>query len=154
VPGIKHLIECHCVLAIYRNSEKIINHKFPVYSKIDEKGNIIKKLVKCNNCEAVHLINEFCRSEIKPGKDQTQITINKDDLKYMLPEKIGNFLEKVDADIATYEQVIDIIDEERWGESVIIKRDVVGEDQHVKFLKLKSSTVFKIESSTISDIVR
>ena len=58
LPGIKHLIECHCVLAIYKKNQKIINHKFPVYSKIDEKGAVIPKLSKCNNCDTS--VRNFC----------------------------------------------------------------------------------------------
>ena len=45
MPGIKHLIECHCVLAIFKSKEeKIIFHKFPTYSKIDENEKVIPKL--------------------------------------------------------------------------------------------------------------
>ena len=152
--GVKHLIECHCVLAIYRKNEKFINHKFPVYSKIDEKGNIIEKLVKCNNCEAVHLVKEYCKSEIVPGKDQTEITIGKDDIMYMLPQRAVDFLEKIEADLATWEQVLDVIDEKRWGEDIVVKRDIVGEDQHVKVLRFISEERFKVFSEVIKDIVR
>ena len=152
--GVKHLIECHCVLAIYRNSEKIVNHKFPVYSKIDKQGRIIEKLVKCNNCEAVHLVKELCKSEIRAGKDQTQITVEVEDLKYSISENISRYLEKLGADLATWEQVVDIIEEERWGENVVVKRDIVGEDQHVKMLSLTSYDRFKISSEVIKDTVR
>ena len=30
--GVKHLIECHCKLRLYRDNKKNIYHKFPVYS--------------------------------------------------------------------------------------------------------------------------
>ena len=154
VPGIKHLIECHCVLAIYRKNEKIINHKFPVYSKIDEKGNIIEKLVKCNNCEAVHLVKEYCRSEIRAGKDQTEVTVSKEDMKYMLSERVNNFLERENVDLATWEQVLDLIEDKRWGEPVVVKRDIIGEDQHVKIITFISEDRFKVSSEVIRDIVR
>ena len=55
--GYKHLIDCHCVLRIYKKNENIINHKFPVYSKLDASNKIIAKHVKCNNCEAVHYVH-------------------------------------------------------------------------------------------------
>lgn len=152
--GVKHLIECHCVLAIYRQSEKIINHKFPVYSKVDKNGEIIEKLVKCNNCEAVHLVKEYCRSEIRPGKDQTEVVVSKEDMKYMLSEKIVSFLEKENVDLATWEQIMDIIEEKRWQEPVVVKRDIVGEDQHVKIITMFSDDRFKVSSEVIKDIVR
>ena len=70
MPGIKHLIECHCYLAIYKKQINPVNHKFPVYSKIDDNGNVIKKNVKCNNCDAFHLVYDLCKSEIKAGKEK------------------------------------------------------------------------------------
>jgi|TARA_R100000081_G_scaffold53342_1_gene25896 hypothetical protein len=153
MPGVKHLIECHCILALYKASQKIINHKFPVYSKIDENGNIVEKLVKCNNCDAVHLVKEICKSEIQFGKDQTQIILTKEELGYMLPDKIKNFLLKIDADISIWEQILHILEEERWGENIVIKRDVIGENQHVKILSLLSEDKFKVTSEVINDMV-
>ena len=32
---IKHLIDCHCILSIYKNRTKPVYHKFPVFSKLD-----------------------------------------------------------------------------------------------------------------------
>ena len=57
--GVKHLIECHCYLAIFKKNSKIPVHKFPVYSKLDKEGRVIEKIVKCNNCEALHKIIEI-----------------------------------------------------------------------------------------------
>ena len=69
MPGIKHLIQCFCKLKILEKTN--FNHKFPVYSKIDESsGKIIKKNVKCNNCEAYHEVYEIGKSNIIPGKEQ------------------------------------------------------------------------------------
>ena len=95
MPGIKHLIECHCVLPLFKSSQKIIYHKFPVYSKITASGMLVEKLVKCNNCEAAHLINEVCKSEIQPGKDQTEVVVSKEDISYMLDDKLVKLLEKI-----------------------------------------------------------
>ena len=153
MPGIKHLIECHCVLAIYRNASDVVFHKFPVYSKIDASGKIEEKLVKCNNCEAIHLVKEICKSEIKPGKDQSSVTVSKEDLSYSLSEKMVNFLNKVDADISIWENVIDIIEEKRWNEPIVIKRDVIDEESHVKILTILSEERFKVSSEVIKDLI-
>lgn len=151
MPGIKHLIECHCYLAIYKKNSKMINHKFPVYSKIDEDGKVIPKNVKCNNCEALHYIVDVCKSELKAGKDQSSIVITVDDLKTMLPQNISNFLISNEVDISTWEHIKDIIDERRWGEPVIIKRDIIDEKQQVKYVTLDSNLNIKIEISVIED---
>ena len=153
MPGIKHLIECHCVLQLYKNSEKIIYHKFPVYSKILESGKIEEKLVKCNNCESVHIVKEICKSEIKPGKDQTGLNISKEDISFQLSEKAARILEKTDPDISTWEQTLHCIEEKRWGEKIVIKRDIIDEMEHVKILEVLGESKFKIYSDVIRDII-
>ena len=153
MPGLKHLIECHCVLPIYKNSQKIINHKFPVYSKIDEKGNLIEKLVKCNNCDALHLVKEVCRSEIKPGKDDSTVTTSIKELSYMLTQRLSDFLIDQNADYATWEQIIDIIEEERWNESAVIKREIIDEKEHVKLIEIYSEDKFKIRTEVIESLI-
>ena len=151
--GVKHLIECHCVLALYKNDKNMINHKFPVYSKIDSRGSVVEKIVKCNNCDALHIVKDFCRSEIMAGKDQSQVVITKEEIGYMLSDKMNNLLLKIDADISIWEHVLDIIEEERWGEYVVIKRDIIEEKQQVKILKIVSEERFKISNEMIQDIV-
>lgn len=153
MPGFKHLIECHCVLALYRNLEKIVYHKFPVYSKVDNKGRIVEKIVKCNNCETVHIVKEACKSEIKPGKDQTNIVLTKDDIKYSLTTKMSDFLEKIDADLATWEHILDIIEEKRWGEEVVVKRDIVDSVEHVKLMSITGEDRFKVFPGVIKDMI-
>ena len=153
MPGIKHLIECHCVLAIYKSNQKILNHKFPVYSKIDENGKVIEKIVKCNNCDTLHVVKDICRSEIRGGKDQTEVLISKEEIGFMLSDKINRLLSKVDADISTWEHVLDIVEESRWGETVVIKRDIIGETEQVKLLTVLSEDKIKITNETINDII-
>ena len=154
MPGIKHLIECHCVLALYKNSQKIINHKFPVYSKLDKNGKPVRKIVKCNNCDTLHVVTDIFKSEIRGGKDQTDVVLSKEEIGYMLDNKINNLLVKVDADISIWEHILDIIEEERWGEQVVIKRDVIDEKQQVKVLEILSDSKFRISNETIEDLIR
>lgn len=153
MPGIKHLIECHCYLAIYKKNVKQVNHKFPVYSKIDADGNVIKKNVKCNNCEAFHFVYDVCRSEIKAGKDQSTLILNKNDIASMIPQKFINFLTENNCDISTWEHVKDIIDERRWGEPVIIKRDIIDEKQQIKYITLDAKKNIKIKLDIIEDTI-
>ena len=46
---IKHLIECQCVLNIFKNKTRPVFHKFKVFSQIDENDSIKEKYVICNN---------------------------------------------------------------------------------------------------------
>jgi hypothetical protein len=151
--GIKHLIECHCYLVIYKNNEKIINHKFSVYSKFDNNNKIIKKLAKCNNCEALHNIIGVGKSEIYAGKDQTTVTLTIDDIAMMIPVRITNVLRASNIDISDWEHALDIINEKRWGEYIVLKRDIIGERQQVKVLEILSENKFKLSTEIINDII-
>lgn len=74
---IKHLVECQCILKIFEKKTKPLYHKFIVFSVIDENDNILEKFVECNNCGAIHKINEINKSEIIHGKDMISGLVTK-----------------------------------------------------------------------------
>jgi hypothetical protein len=154
MPGIKHLVECHCFLKVFSQNEKQINHKFPVYSKIDQNDKVIPKLVKCNNCEATHFVYDICRSELKPGKENITTTMEKEDYVMMLPFKIGNFLLESGADISDFEHALDIVEEERWGEFIVLKRSIVDEEEQVKLVEIHGEDKIIIMNKNIKSVVR
>jgi len=155
MPGIKHLIECHCYLAIYKSDSKIPPvHKFPVYSKLDQYDNIIEKTVKCNNCDSLYKITEVGKSYLIPGKDETKITVSKNDLRNNLPVKLVNLLEEYDCDISSWEHAEDILEDKRWGESIVIKRDIINEKTNVKILEILGRENFRIKIEMIDDIIK
>ena len=154
MPGIKHLIECHCFLKIFNGKEKQVNHKFPVYSKFDEDGNFIPRLAKCNNCESLHYVKDVCKSELRPGKEDIQTIVDKEDIILMLPDKIANVLIKNNADIADFEHCLDIIEEERWGSHIVVKRSIVDENEQVKVMEILSEDRVKISNRDINKIIR
>ena len=153
MPGIKHLIECHCYLAIFKKRKKLFNHKFAVYSKLDEFNSVIPKIFKCNNCDALHRVVGIGKSELIPGKDQTKLTLTKDELSLMIPNKIKNILEDYNSDISNYDHVIDIIEERRWGEFIVLKRDIIDENENVKILTINGKDNIKISTEIINSIV-
>jgi hypothetical protein len=151
--GLKHLVECHCVLRIFNREDDVYNHKFPVYSKIDEFGKIIPKLAKCNNCQSLHYVHDYCKSDLRGGKDESSITLSIDDLTLSMPDKLVMTLSKLSCDISTWEHCLDIIEENRWGEHVVLSRDVIDENEHVKILFINSENKFKIENKTINTLI-
>ena len=153
MPGVKHLIECHCTLKIFKGKDSIKYHKFPVYSKIDDNSKIIPKLVKCNNCESLHYVSDFCKSELRGGKDQTSVTLTIDDIDICIPERLSKILSKLNCDISTWEHCLDIIEEERWGEIIVLRRDVIDENEHVKILIINGDNKFKVENKTINTTI-
>jgi hypothetical protein len=153
MPGIKHLVECHCYLKIFGKNEIKTNHKFPVYSKLDENDNVIPKLQNCNNCESLHYVYDICKSELRPGKEDVGTKLDKEDFIMMLPDKVANILIKNRCDISDFEHALDIIEEKSWGSYIVIKRDIVGEEQQVKALLFKDENTIKIINKEIKSLV-
>lgn len=151
--GIKHLIECHCYLSIFKNNSKITYHKFTVFSKVNEYSKLIEKYVKCNNCESVHRVFDIGKSEIFPGKDQTESLSSKEDISISLPAKLVKVLDKYEKDICDYEHALDAIEEKRWGEIIVLKRDIIDEMHQVKYLIIKSRDNFEIKNDVINDTI-
>ena len=91
---IKHLIECQCVLNIFKNKTRPVFHKFKVFSQIDENDSIKEKYVICNNCDIVHRVFEVCKSEIKWGSENLKsLVTTKDDIKFNLePRNFENIV--------------------------------------------------------------
>ena len=151
--GTKHLVECHCYLKIFNQKEKQVNHKFPVYSKIDKDDNVIPKLVKCNNCESLHFVYDICKSELRAGKEDISTTLKKEDFIMMLPDKVANVLVTNRCDIADFEHSLDIIEEKAWGSCIVIKRDIVGEEQQIKVLLFKDENSIRIINKEMTSLI-
>jgi len=146
--GIKHLIECHCVLPQYRHRDDPVFHKFIVFSIIDDSDTVVPKYAQCNNCEVVHKITDLCRSEVLGGRDELRSVITIDDLKIMIPEDIARILESYDCDLPTWENVLFILQNKKWGSSVIASREVLEDERHGKMLTFVGPGQTKIEAFT------
>ena len=155
--SVKHLLECHCTLKIYEKKDKNLDnhlfHKFPVYSKYDNKtGKFIEKIAQCNNCQTLHRVIDVCKSEIIPGgkdKDMTLTTI--EDMELQLPNKLYNFLVGQNTDITAFEHALDIIDNEYWGSQIVIARELIDLKYHIKVLEINGENKFKIIKKIIED---
>lgn len=153
MPGTKHLIQCHCVLPQYRNLKDPIFHKFVVFSKSDESGEIIEKLSKCNNCGVIHKITDFCKSEIAHGAESNFGIPTIADIRINIHEKVCNILDKHKCDISTWEQIDDIFENEEWESHTVLSRQTIDNSTQVVVLIIKSKEKFKIESHLIQDAI-
>lgn len=151
--GIKHLIECHCTLKIYKGDDNHLYHKFPVYSKFNnDSKKIIEKIVQCNNCQTLHKVYDICKSDIiRSGKDENKSSVSIDDISLQLPYKLNNVLVKYQCDIATWEQVLDIVDNKAWNYKIVLSRELIEAKYHVKVLHIISEEKIKIETKVIED---
>jgi len=138
------------VLPQFRKRKDPIFHKFVVYSKFKEAGVIEERLVRCNNCDAVHRVIDLCRSEIVIKIEETDTIVSEEEIKLGLPDKIIGILEKNNSDIATYESIDHIFNEKLWGEQVVISRQTVNNEKiHVKILEINGDNKFRLKSETI-----
>ena len=132
--GIKHLIECHCVLPLYRNRDNPVYHKFIVFSVIDDSDTVVPKYSQCNNCGVIHKVIDLCRSEVLAGRDELRSVISIDDLRVMIPEDIVRVLDSYTCDLATWENVLFILQNKKWGSAVIMVREELEKETHGKRL--------------------
>jgi len=142
--GIKHMVECHCVLPQYRHIPNQY-HQFVVFSMIDDSDTVIPKHARCNNCGVIHNITDICKSEILMGQE-TGAIIDKKDIELMIPSSVSNILNTYDCDISTWELVLFYIEHQMYGTQVILTKDQ-SEDGNItgKILKLNGPNQFRLE---------
>ena len=151
MPGTKHLVQCHCILPQYRNMNTPLFHKFVVYSTVSESGDINVSLAKCNNCGVVHKIVDFCKSEVMIGQEDSMAVVTIEDVRSNIPEKIAGILDKHVCDVATWQQVEDIFDNEEWGSVVTISTQKAGDSTQIKSIKINSESRFKVQADIRKD---
>ncbi len=148
--GIKHLVQCHCVLPTLRKLPNPVFHSFVVFSVLDDGGNVVPKDASCNNCGVIHRIIDICKSEVTT-KENSSAIISIDDIQLMLPSELGNLLKNYDCDIATWEMVHFIYTNSSWGEKIILTRQTEGATRKGKMLTIEGPQKFKIESYDMSE---
>ena len=151
--GIKHLIQCHCVLPQYKNSTNPVFHKFAVFSIIDESDTVILKYAECNNCGAAHKVYDICKSEILTGRDEVTSRLNKEDFKFSLPKDLFELLNQYDRELSDFEHSQFIIDNEKWDSTIVLSREEMDDHIQGKLLRFISSNKFRIESYIHRDTI-
>lgn len=145
--GIKHLIQCHCILPQFRNAKEPVFHKFVVFSMIDDSDTVGVKYANCNNCGAVHKVYDICKSEIVTGKEDTVI-LSKNDFKYSMSSELFELLAQYNKDLCDYEYAQYIVDNEMWDETLVLSREELDDHVQGKILRFMSNNKFRIESYT------
>jgi len=152
--GQRHLIECHCVLPLYKKKKPVKYHKFAVYSKFDNKtGKVIPKYVNCNNCGITHLVNELCRSQIIIGKEDILSVRTIKDISVSLSPILNKILEDYNATVDVYEEVEEIIDLRKYPSNIIIKREIIEEEESIKLLQINEHNKIKIIQDVINTTI-
>ena len=119
--GIKHIVECRCILSQFRSWADPPLHKFIAFSIIDSEDNVTESLVKCNNCGITHKIMDLCKTQILEKSDDWQ-TVNKEDIRLSLNPGLREILDSYDVDLPTWQMAQWIVDNSRWGERMILSK--------------------------------
>lgn len=151
--GIKHLVQCHCILPQFRKMKDPIFHQFVVFSVIDNNDAVVVKYAHCNNCAAVHKVYDLCKSEIVVGKESIRSMMTKEDMRPCLPANIVSVLETYHCDLSTWEEVQFILENDIQDASVVLVRDNLKDETQGKVLKLLGQSKIKIESFVRNDFI-
>lgn len=154
--GVKHIVQCHCILPQYRAKtfEETVFHKFVVFSVIDNDDKVIEKLVNCNNCGATHKIFDICKSEIVTGKEDIKSVMSIDDFKLSLPSQLFDVLKSYNLEIHDFEFSQFIIDNKKWGTTIVLSKEEVEERVEGKILNFIGPEKFRIESFARNESVQ
>lgn len=142
---IKHLVECQCVLSIFKNKTKPIYHKIPVFSLVDEEDNLKEKYIICDNCGIVHFVFETFKSEIKWGQEEVKsLVTTKEDVKFNLEaydkQNIINMLEKFDIHVSDWEYVEYLIENNLKG-SILLEKNESDNNIVYKILEIDDNKI-------------
>lgn len=148
--GIKHLIQCKCILPQFKTQQ--IFHKFVVFSIIDN-DKVEKKLVQCNNCAAVHKVTEICKSEIINKKDNLRGVMSIDDYKINLPNNVSSLLESLNCQLHVWEEINFVIKHKKWGSKIIITHEAYDDYTCGKYIIINSKNDFEIETFDEENVI-
>jgi hypothetical protein len=144
--GIKHLLECHCVLPQYKNSPNPIFHKFIVFSVVDDSDTVVPKYVQCNNCGIIHKVIDLCQSEIITGKEELRSIATIDEIKLSLSDDLSRLLEVYNVGLPTWEHLQYIVENKAWDNRIILTKDDMNDEIQGKQLSFNKEGVPKLET--------
>lgn len=146
--GLKHLVECNCVLPQFASRPSPPFHQFIVFSIVDEDDRVVPKYAQCNNCGVLHHVVDIHKSEVLAGKENANALVSVEDIKLSLSKEIVDVLTKYNVDLASWEQAQFIIDNERWGEHVVLASEVVNGQRVGKYLQILGRALLKVSTFT------
>jgi len=151
--GIKHLIQCHCILPQFRKRAEKVFHKIEVFSTLDEEDNVNEKFVICDNCGVVHKVYDLCKSEIQTSHEAITSVRTIPEIKLSIDDNLAKILESNGSHVSTWENIEYLIDNDVFDTPVIINRETVKGKVNVKIFQLKKNGKFKITNEIINDEV-
>jgi hypothetical protein len=151
--GMRHLIECNCILPQFKNRKPIIWHKFQVFSIIDENNNVIPKFSQCNNCGIIHKVTEIGKSEITT-KEHIRSIRTIEEIKMGIQSDIAGLLEQYSKELPIWEETEFILQNKKWGSIIVLDSEVENGSTVGKALIFQGTPVLaRIESFSRQEII-
>jgi hypothetical protein len=152
--GIRHLIECNCILPQFKDRKPVVWHKFQVFSIIDENNEVTSKFAQCNNCGIIHKVIEIGKSEITTKENLRSIRTIKE-IKIGMQQDIAGLLEQYNMDVAVWEEAEFILRNKIWGSMIILGTETEDGVTVGKALVFQGEPVLaRIESFSRQDFVK
>lgn len=151
--GLKHLIQCHCILPQLRKADNPPFHKFITFSVIDDSDTVLPKHAQCDNCGIIHRVFDICKSEIISKKEESNSIIEIADIKMFLDQNVVSVLENYGCDVATWEHAQFILSYEKWGEHITLTREYVDGKTTGKLLMFEGNKKYKVETFSMDETI-
>lgn len=150
--GQKHVITCRCIMHQFKKLRNPPAHKFVVFSVLDD-DQVRPKFVQCNNCGVIHKVTDVGKSEVVQTREHMSSILSIDEIKSSLPTNLAQVLETNNCDLPTWEAVSFIVENQRWGDFVVLTSDEEAGLRQGKFLRIIGESLFKVESFSRDEIV-
>lgn len=138
---VKHLVACRCSLPQFRSWEDPPNHKFVVFSELDEQADLKHSYAQCNNCGIIHKVLEVGKS-ITLKKEEMRSLTTIEDLEGQMAPWLAGLLKKHECELHVWQEAKFIYDHQLWGRFIILAKEreddlvigklcqILGEDLH------------------------
>jgi hypothetical protein len=150
--GIKHMVECHCVLPQFRHRPNPPFHKFIVFSVIDDGDTTIEKHSKCNNCGIIHNVFDVGKSQIMTGQEEGAV-IEINDIELMIPRSVSDILHNYNCDVPVWEHVLFILQNAEWDTNIILSRESDNGIVSGRILKIISHGNYQIQPYSMKEVL-
>lgn len=143
--GVKHIVECRCILTQFKNRSDPVFHKFVVFSVLD-KDQVQPNYAQCNNCGIVHKIIDLCKSEIISGKEELKSLETIEDIRFSLPDDLCEVLDSYSCELPNWQHVRFIYTTQQWDSHIILVKEEIDQVTQGKILRILGHNKFKIET--------
>lgn len=151
--GQKHLIKCRCILQQLKRAKDPPAHQFVVFSVIDDEDRVMAKYAQCPNCGIIHRVTDIGKSEIMSGKENMSSIVTLDELKLSMSDKLVAMLDSNHADLATFEMAKFIVDNQKWGDVVVLNSELDGKTRQGKYVRILGRELFNVDTFSRTEFV-